>query len=751
MGRAASLARLPRGTLPLRVYFFASFAALGVYTPFFPRWLVARGVEGVAMGAVVATIPAMGIVGPPLVGLFADSLGLRGSVLRTACLGSFFVFALLAVAGLAHHQLGFLEILVMVLVFAAFRAPMLSMADVVAVERERDARDSYGRTRLWGSVGFLVASAGVGRFLDPESPVELPAIIAVSLFVALLTALVIPVESVAAHLPLAEKVRGLVAASDLPAMLVAVFVAELRHLQLRDSASRSTSPTSARRAPSSASPGPLGVSAEIVMMAATAPLIARFGAPPLMVFALGVIALRCALLAVVRSLPAVLVVQLLHSPSVALLWTAALAHLKQRTRAADVRDGPGALLGGDRGGRRRRDAPLGSALPPRRAAAPRSLWRRSWRPPPWRWRCAGRRALAREAQPDFPAGGAGTTHDCDRGRCRVPRLIILSNRLPVTVCPAGGDVSIVPSTGGLTTALRALHERHDGLWIGWAGAAAPPEDGQTGQDDRAAACLAELRAVPVPLDAAEVTRYYEGFSNSTLWPLLHYFLDTARFEDDGAFETYKAVNARFADAAALHYRPGDVIWVHDYHLMLAPEMIRARLPRARVGFFLHTPFPSWEVFRMLPWRERLLHGLLGADLIGFQTGAYRQHFLDAVARLLDLEPEGDTVVYDGRRVRLGAYPIGIDPAPSRSSPSGPTCARRRSASARRRPGGASCSASTGSTTPRGSRSGSPRSSASSTARRSSARCASSRSPCPRARAPAATSRCARRSTRWWAA
>ncbi len=168
--------------------------------------------------------------------------------------------------------------------------------------------------------------------------------------------------------------------------------------------------------------------------------------------------------------------------------------------------------------------------------------------------------------------------------------------------------------------------------------------------------------MPVPLDATEVTRYYEGFSNSTLWPLLHYFLDTARFEDDGAFETYQAVNARFADIAAQHYRPGDVLWVHDYHLMLVPEMIRARIPRARIGFFLHTPFPSWEVLRMLPWRARLLHGLLGADLVGFQTGAYRQHFLDAIVRLLDLEPEGDTVAYDGRRVRLGVYPVGIDPA-----------------------------------------------------------------------------------------
>ncbi len=330
VGRAASLARLSRGTLPLRLYFFASFAALGVYTPFFPRWLVARGVEGVEMGAVVATIPAMGIVGPPLVGLFADSLGLRGSVLRMACFGSFFAFALLAVAGVAHHQLGFLEILGMVLVFAAFRAPMLTMADVVAVERERGARDSYGRTRLFGSLGFLVASAGVGRFLDPESPAELPAIVAISLLVALLMAFAIPVESVAVRLPLCEKVRAVLGAGDLPAMLLAVFVAELAissyeicfSLHLADLGASSTFIGFAWA---------VGVAAEIVMMAAAAQLIARFGAPSLMVSALGVIAIRCALLATLRSLPAILLVQLLHSPAVALLWTAALAHLKLRT------------------------------------------------------------------------------------------------------------------------------------------------------------------------------------------------------------------------------------------------------------------------------------------------------------------------------------------------------------------------------------------------------------------------------------
>src|SRR5262249_24947192 len=151
---------------------------------------------------------------------------------------------------------------------------------------------------------------------------------------------------------------------------------------------------------------------------------------------------------------------------------------------------------------------------------------------------------------------------------------------PVTL---RADLSLTPSTGGLSTALRALHEQNEGLWIGWLGDASPPE----GRDLSAAlARLAELRAVPVHLDAAEVSRYYEGFSNSTLWPLLHHFVDTARLGGDGAFETYQAINERFAEAAAAHHRPGDVLWVHDYHLMLAPAMIRERLPHAAIGFFL---------------------------------------------------------------------------------------------------------------------------------------------------------------------
>jgi PPP family 3-phenylpropionic acid transporter len=316
--------------LPLRFYFFASFAALGVYSPFFPRWLVARGIEGAAMGAVVATMPAMGVVGPPLVGFLADSFGLRGRLLRVACLGSCLAFVLLAGAGVAHHRLSFAEILTLVVVFAAFRAPMLMMADVVAIEQEREGGNAYGRTRLWGSVGFLVASIGGGRCLDPQSPAALPGLIAASLFVALLATLAMPSRGSAVRLAFGDELSALVTTPDFPLLLGTAFLAESAissfelcfSLYLADLGASSTFIGLAWG---------LGVVVEIVMMIVAAPLIARFRAPPLVVFALCGVAIRCALVATLRSLPALMAVQFLHSPSVALLWIAALSHLQKRT------------------------------------------------------------------------------------------------------------------------------------------------------------------------------------------------------------------------------------------------------------------------------------------------------------------------------------------------------------------------------------------------------------------------------------
>jgi trehalose 6-phosphate synthase/phosphatase len=153
--------------------------------------------------------------------------------------------------------------------------------------------------------------------------------------------------------------------------------------------------------------------------------------------------------------------------------------------------------------------------------------------------------------------------------------------------------------------------------------------------------------------------YYEDVSNSVLWPVFHYRLDALPLEPSG-WETYRKVNERFARKAADCYRPGDIAWIHDYQLLLAPGMLRDLSPTARIGFFLHIPFPSSEVFSVLPWREEILEGLLGADLLGFHTAAYLRHFVTSLRRVLGVDATTEGARYRGHTTRFGVFPIGID-------------------------------------------------------------------------------------------
>jgi trehalose 6-phosphate synthase/phosphatase len=240
-----------------------------------------------------------------------------------------------------------------------------------------------------------------------------------------------------------------------------------------------------------------------------------------------------------------------------------------------------------------------------------------------------------------------------------PRILIVSNRAPVTVeVAAGGEWSIHRSAGGLATGLGGPHERSGGLWIGWPGRTADLDAGRRVALDRR---LAELRVVPVDLTDEEVSGYYEGVSNEVIWPVFHSFLGQVPLQIPD-FSVYEHVNQRFADAVAAHHRPGDLIWVHDYHLMLVPGLLRARIPDARIGFFLHIPFPPSEVFRTLPYRERLVEGLLGADLIGFHTPSYVRHFAAAVTRTLGIAAGVHGVLWQHGQHRLGVFPMGIDVA-----------------------------------------------------------------------------------------
>lgn len=237
------------------------------------------------------------------------------------------------------------------------------------------------------------------------------------------------------------------------------------------------------------------------------------------------------------------------------------------------------------------------------------------------------------------------------------RLLIVSNRLPITARAGPGGLELVPSVGGLATGLSRPHEAGKGLWIGWPGPV-PATDEAAGE--LAAACAAR-RLVPVPLEPALQQAFYEGYANGVLWPLLHYRDDQMPLVLDG-WEAYREANERFADAVVDAYRPGDLVWVHDYQLFLLPGLLRARLPAARIGFFLHVPFPSVELLRLLPSREAIVRGLLGADLVGVHTEGYARHVITAARAFAGAERTRGGVRLGGRDVRVGVFPMGVDAA-----------------------------------------------------------------------------------------
>jgi trehalose 6-phosphate synthase/phosphatase len=243
------------------------------------------------------------------------------------------------------------------------------------------------------------------------------------------------------------------------------------------------------------------------------------------------------------------------------------------------------------------------------------------------------------------------------GFAPMSRVLIVSNRLPITVARNDGGFTITRSAGGLANGLSCAHGAEDSLWIGYPGDLRGVRKAEL-RDLNAG--FTERRLVPVALSAREVRKYYEGYSNGVLWPLFHYLLDRLDLDSGDNWETYVEVNRRFADAVAAEYRPGDLVWVQDYQLMLLPELLRERLPEAIIGFFLHIPFPSAEVFRILPQRERILRGLLGADLIGFHTFAYARHFTTALLHVLGLEPGVDSVQSGDRTTQFGVFPMGVD-------------------------------------------------------------------------------------------
>jgi trehalose 6-phosphate synthase/phosphatase len=236
-------------------------------------------------------------------------------------------------------------------------------------------------------------------------------------------------------------------------------------------------------------------------------------------------------------------------------------------------------------------------------------------------------------------------------------LITVSNRLPVTISFDGDRVAIRQSVGGLATGLRGVNWGENPLWIGWAG----DLTGGSAHPKVSDAQLAAVHARAVSLSPREVEVFYEEISNAVLWPICHDRIDQLPLRING-WDTYEAVNQRYADAVIDAWRPGDMIWIHDYQLLRLPRLVRERLPEARIGFFLHVPFPNPEIFFTLSVRRWLVEGMLGADVIGFHTRRYRGHFTAALRRLFDIEMDHSTgtVRHEGRRITLGIFPMSID-------------------------------------------------------------------------------------------
>lgn len=238
------------------------------------------------------------------------------------------------------------------------------------------------------------------------------------------------------------------------------------------------------------------------------------------------------------------------------------------------------------------------------------------------------------------------------------KFIIVSNRLPVSVSKRDGKLVYSQSTGGLATAMASLGDNdREWLWIGWPGIAS--EELTPADKSAITRRLKKDRCYPVFLTKAQLSNFYAGYANDTIWPLFHYFQSLANY-DNVYWVGYKEVNELFKRAVAKHAHDTALIWVHDYHLMLLPQLIRGVVPGSTIGFFLHIPFPSYEIFRLLPSRAQVLEGLLGADLIGFHIYDYARHFLSSVLRILGYENNHGTIIMGDRVVKVDAFPISID-------------------------------------------------------------------------------------------
>jgi len=237
------------------------------------------------------------------------------------------------------------------------------------------------------------------------------------------------------------------------------------------------------------------------------------------------------------------------------------------------------------------------------------------------------------------------------------RIFMIANRLPLQVVDNNGEKELTEITDGFDSGLKKFYESFDIKWLGRAGINI--DDINENEKQEIDNKFRSNNCIPIHLDKLLREQFLEGFCNNTLWPLFNYFTQISKFIPEH-WEAYKKVNEIYADEISKYITEKDILWVHDYHLMLVPHLIRKKYPDISIGYFQHIPFPSFEIFRLLPWRMELLQGILDADLIGFHTYDYQRHFLSGVRRLLGHETFFNRIRLDERIVKVDAFPKGID-------------------------------------------------------------------------------------------
>ena len=237
------------------------------------------------------------------------------------------------------------------------------------------------------------------------------------------------------------------------------------------------------------------------------------------------------------------------------------------------------------------------------------------------------------------------------------KSVIVSNRLPLQISKLENSFLFQPSSGGLATGLDSVHKNNDSIWVGWSGITSDELTKKNKLEIKNT--LDDLRLIEVELNQKEVDGFYHGLSNKCIWPLFHYFIELAKFNEDD-WLTYVDVNKKFCEKVIQNTEQNGVVWVHDYQLMLLPKLIKEKRPDLTIGFFLHIPFPSFEIFRIFPWRMELLEGVLGSDIVGFHTFDYQRHFLSSVKRILRYDVEFNKIILTSRKVLVNTFPMGID-------------------------------------------------------------------------------------------